>query len=388
MLSASADADRGWSLPRLTSPQAIRVVHVVPRLRGGPETQVRRLCERLLEYNTNVTLVSVFPSELDPNDRSKLTVPLIELRQSRRGGLGRVQLLASELRRLGPDVAHFHLNLGRFGGRLASLVAGQIPFVVFSDDGGELGGVRNFSDKLLATWTSAFVVSTEEGARQLSSRGVPQKKINVIGSGGIESVANVQAAKKVRQDLGIAERDVAFILPARLAAQKNQRLAMRALARVYGDREDWHLFLHGEGPDDNMLRRETGRLHIGERVRFLGADPDLATLLPAMDLFLIPSNWERLPSVMGDAMLMGIPVVSAPWDGYTEFLIDGETGFVASDWSQESFAAAIERVLIDPQRAKRVANRARIFAAERFDMDAAARKHAEMYYGLLRRSRR
>ncbi len=389
MVSASADADRGWSLPRLTSPQAIRVVHVVPRLRGGPETQVRRLCERLLEYNCNVTLVSVYPSELDPNERSKLTVPLIELPQSKRGGLGRVQLLAAELRRLAPDVAHFHLDLGRLGGRLASLIAGQIPFVVLTDDGAELGGgVRNFSDKLLATWTTAFVVFTEEGARRLSARGVPPKKISVVAGGAIDSVANLQAAKKVRHDLGIADRDVAFILPARLAAQKNQRLAMRALAREYGDREDWHLFLHGEGPDDTMLRRETGRLHIAERVKFLGGNLELATLLPAMDVFLIPSNWERLPTAMGDAMLLGIPIVSAPWDGYTEFLIDGETGFIASDWSQESFAEAIERVLTDPARARRIANRARIFAAERFDMDAAARKHAELYYGLLRRSRR
>ena len=247
---------------------------------------------------------------------------------------------------------------------------------------------RNLGDKLLATWTTAFVAATEEGARQLGKQGVPQKKIAVIPSGGIETVANVQAAKKIRQDLGLADRDVAFILPARLAAQKNQRLAMRALSRVYGDREDWHLFLHGEGPDDNMLRRETGRLHIGERVTFLGAKDDLATLLPAMDVFVIPSNWERLPTAMGDAMQLGIPIVSSPWDGYTEFIIDGETGFVASDWSQEAFAEAIERVMIDPQRARRVANRARIFAAERFDMDAAARKHAELYYGLLRRSRR
>lgn len=115
---------------------------------------------------------------------------------------------------------------------------------------------------------------------------------------------------------------------------------------------------------------------------------DLATLLPAMDIFVIPSNWERLPASMGDAMLLGIPIVSSPWDGYNEFLIDGETGFVASDWSQEAFAEAIERVLRDPERARRVASRARIFAAERFDMDAAARRHADLYYNLIRKARR
>jgi glycosyltransferase involved in cell wall biosynthesis len=387
MLSVSADADRA-SLPRLTSPQAIRVVHVVPRLRGSPETQVRRLCERLLEYSANVTIVSVFPSELDPEQRSKLAVPLVEL-PKKGGTLGRVRSLASELRRLQPDVAHFHFDVGRFSGRTAALLGGQIPFVVLTDDGGERSSAfRNIVDKTLSIWTSAYVVATEEAGRQLVKKGVPEKKIAVIPSGGLDGIANVQAAKKVREDLGIAERDVALILPARLAAQKNQRLAMRALSRVYGTREDWHLFIHGEGPDDNMLRREAARLHIAARVKFLGLKLDLATILPAMDIFVIPSNWERLPAAMGDAMLLGIPIVSTPWDGYNEFLIDGETGFVASDWSQEAFAEAIERVLRDPERARRVASRARIFAAERFDMDAAARRHADLYYNLVRKARR
>jgi glycosyltransferase involved in cell wall biosynthesis len=388
MLSASADADSGWSLPRLTSPQALRVVHVVPRLRGGAETEIRRLCERLLEHNINVTMVSVYPSGLDADERSVLNVPLIELPQAR-GAVGRVRLLSAELRRLQPDVAHFHFDEGRFGGRFAAQLAGQIPFVVFSDDGGELSGVfRKQGDKLLSLSTSAFVVSTEEAGRRLVKTGIPDKKVTVIPSGGLELVQNQQTAAKIRADLGVAENEIALLLPARLAAQKNQRLAMRALSRVYGTREDWHLFLLGEGPDDNMLRREAARLHIPARVKFLAARYELATLLPAMDIFVIPSNWERIPTAMGDAMLAGIPVVSSPWDGYSEFLIDGETGFVASDWSQEAFAEAIERVLRDPARAKRVVQRARIFAAERFDMDAAARRYAELYYGLVRSKRR
>jgi glycosyltransferase involved in cell wall biosynthesis len=389
MVSAQADAERSWSLPRLTSPQAIRVVHVVPRLRGAAETQIRRLCERLLEYNANVTLVSVYPAELDPIERSRMTVPLIELPQTARGPIGRTRLLAAELRKLQPDIAHFHLDLGRFSGRMAALLAGQIPFVVFTDDGHEpTGFVRKSADKMLANWTNAFVVSTEAASKQLVNEGIPEKKISVIPSGGVESVANVQSAKKTREQLGLRDGEIAYILPAKLVAQKNQRLAMRALARIYGEEENWHLFLHGEGTDANMLLREAGRLHIAARVTFLRENTDLATVMPAMDIFLIPSNWERLPTAMGDAMLLGIPVVSAPWDGYFEFLTDGETGFVASDWSLESYGEAIQRALADPERAKRIARRARVYAAERFDMDAAARRHAELYYGLIRSKRR
>jgi len=367
----------------------MRVVHVVPSLQSGPETQVRRLCERLADHNATVTLISVFPSGLSREDLQRLEIPVIELPQTARSTFGRVQLLAAELRKLQPDVVHFHLDFGRHAGRMAAMLAGQIPVRVVTDDGGERGGAwRGMADRVLAAWTSAFVVSTEEAAKQLETHGVDGKKIAVIPSGGLGSIANVQAAQKMRRDLGLAENATAFVLPARLAPQKNQRLAMRALAKIYGDREDWQLFLHGEGPDDNMLRREAGRLHIQARTTFLGEKTDLQALLPAMNLFLIPSNWERLPATMGDAMLAGLPVVSTPWDGYSEFLIDGETGFVAADWSPEAYASAIERALVDPERARLVASRGRVFAAERFDMDAAARKHADLYFHLMRKARR
>jgi len=387
MLSAPPGADRGFSLPRLTSPQALRVAHVVPNLRGTATTQVRRLCERLLEYNANVTLVSVFPSELDPYDRARLPVRLVELRQTR-GAMGRIQALAAELKRLEPDIAHFHFDLGRFVGRLAANVVGQIPFVVLSDDAGGRGGaLRSFGDQFLGLWTSAFVVPTEQSAAALKKRGVPKKKITVIPSGSLDVAANAQTAQAMRRELGIGENELAYFLPAPFAAQKNQRLAMRALSRIYGDRENWCLCLLGEGPDDTMLRRETGRLQIATRVRYLNPKLEMAKVLPAMDVFVMSSNWERQPTAMTDAMLVGMPIVSTPWEGYDEYLVDGETGFVAGDWSQEALADAIDRMLRDPERTKQVANRSRMLAAERYDMDIAARKHAELYYNLVRRGR-
>jgi glycosyltransferase involved in cell wall biosynthesis len=154
---------------------------------------------------------------------------------------------------------------------------------------------------------------------------------------------------------------------------------MRALARGIGDAETSWLVLIGEGPDDAMLRREASRLGVTKRVLFLTPQWDPVELLPAMQLFLIPSNFERLPVTLIDAMLAGLPVVSSPWEGYGEFLTDGETGFVATDWSQEAFAEAILRALADPARLRRVADRARTFALERFDMDPAARRLANLY---------
>src|SRR5271166_4589934 len=106
MLSAPAVAGRDFSLPRLTSPQSLRIIHVVPRLRGVEAMQVLRLCERLAEYDTASTIVSVYPSELSAEERAALgSIHYVELPQAK-STYGRVRALAGELRRLKPLVAH------------------------------------------------------------------------------------------------------------------------------------------------------------------------------------------------------------------------------------------------------------------------------------------
>ena len=379
MVAEPAAGQHNWT--GVASQTPIRAVHVVPRLRGGPETQVRRLCERLVEYDVDVTVVTMTPDEVSPQERAALGVPVVEVGTLGKGEFGRVRALAAELRKLKPIVLHLHGAFGRYAGRFAAILGGKIPIVVLTLDetDEQKKGKERIGDSVLRNWTTQFVVSSQDERKRLVESGVDEHKVTVIPASPLATAATAEAARRLREKLSIPETDLAMILPGRFAAQKNQRLAMRALARGIGDAETAWLVLIGEGPDDAMLRREASRLGITTRVLFLTPQWDPVELLPAMQLFLIPSNFERLPVTLIDAMLAGVPVVSSPWEGFGEFLIDGETGFVATDWSQEAFAEAILRALADPARLRRVADRARTFALERFDMDPAARRLASLY---------
>ena len=70
---------------------------------------------------------------------------------------------------------------------------------------------------------------------------------------------------------------------------------------------------------------------------------------------------------------MGIPVVSTRISGVPELVLDGKTGLLVPPRNAEALATAIEAILDDPERARRMASRATCHVVERFDV----RRNAE-----------
>ena len=369
-------------MPARANAVPLRVVHVVQHLKsGGAETLVRGLASGLARAGVDVTVVSIYPDALESAERAALAFPIVSLGRRGRGDVAFFPRLVKTLRDLKPDVVHAHLHAGKYAGRIAALAAGS-PAIVFTEHGDEASGMlRATVNRVLHPRTTRFVTFNEAQRRHFAeAEGVPLERIAVIPNGVVEPPAADRAA--LREALGIAPDTFAAYLPARMTTQKNQALALRAFARLWrGDRRR-HLYFAGSGPLEGDLRRLVDILELGARVHFLGFRDDAAMLCRAMDIFLMPSLWERMPLALGEAMLAGLAVVTAPWEGVRDFITDGETGFIASrDGATDdvdSFARALVRSTDDASRAA-VAERARAFAREHFDLDASVRKHVALY---------
>ena len=85
---------------------------------------------------------------------------------------------------------------------------------------------------------------------------------------------------------------------------------------------------------------------------------------------MVPSSdSDSTPRVVLEAFAAGIPVVAFPSGGIPELVQDGETGFLAAAPSAAALAARIRSVLLmDPQAAQAVANRARDAWSERYTL--------------------
>ena len=66
----------------------------------------------------------------------------------------------------------------------------------------------------------------------------------------------------------------------------------------------------------------------------------------------------------------GLPVVAFDTGGIREWLRDGESGFVAPWMDRVAYAARVQRLLHDPELARRLGAHGRAFAAARFDFSS------------------
>ncbi|HEY0613137.1 MAG TPA: glycosyltransferase family 4 protein [Candidatus Elarobacter sp.] len=362
----------------------MRVVHLVQTLvAGGAETMVRTLCPGLVEAGLDVRVVSVYPSEVDAEQCERLRAPVLEIGRAGRRDVGFFGRLVRTLRELRPDVVHGHVHTGQYAGRAAAIIAG-VPSIVLTVHGAEPGGpVRWAADRVLHARTARFVVFSESQRRAYAAaQRVPLDRIVVIPNGVVPPVL-ARGRGELRAELGIPSGAFVFYSAARLAAVKNQRAAIDALALARaGGGADLRLVFAGTGPLADELRAHAAASGLGEAVRFLGHRADAPELLPAMDAFIYPSLSERMPMALGEAMLSGVAPVITPWDGYADVVSDGATALVAAGFDAPSIAAAMQRAAGDPAALTAIGAAARRHAFASFDVATMVRRHVEVYRAL------
>jgi phosphatidyl-myo-inositol dimannoside synthase len=152
----------------------------------------------------------------------------------------------------------------------------------------------------------------------------------------------------------------------------------------------------GIGQHRQRVRRLAEELGVGDRVATPGwADPvDVPSWFAAADVVVAPSKVGPDGWVEGqglsiiEAMAAGRPVVSTRTGGIIETIIDGENGLLVPPAEPMALAAAVQRLVANPQLAEQIAARARLSVLDRFDRSVTADRIHEIYLELTaRRSR-
>jgi glycosyltransferase involved in cell wall biosynthesis len=105
-----------------------------------------------------------------------------------------------------------------------------------------------------------------------------------------------------------------------------------------------------------------------DNVRLLGFRDDVPDLLNMADIFALSSLWEGMGRAMTEAMLLGRPVVVPRINGIPEIVRDGETGLLYEAGRVDQLAAALSRLLRDPDEGNRLGANARRLTRQLFDL--------------------
>ena len=135
----------------------------------------------------------------------------------------------------------------------------------------------------------------------------------------------------LRRQFGFAPNDLIFLVVGRVERAKGQHLCFRALEllKQQGNLDGVKFVFAGRGSERYMkiMHQELLNFALGDSVIFLGPRLDVADLLTASDVFVLPSYMEGMPISILEAMAIGLPVIASDIDGIPE-LIDDSNGFL------------------------------------------------------------
>ncbi len=181
-----------------------------------------------------------------------------------------------------------------------------------------------------------------------------------------------------------AQRRPTIAVIARLAPQKGHRVLLDALPAIVQRVPDVLVRLvgHEELSTTAELRAYAEMRGVADRVHFEGFRSDVASVLGQADVMVLPSLWEGFGLVLLEAMAVGKPVVASAVGPVPEVVVDGETGLLVPPGQPEPLAAAIVRILTEPDLAARLGRAGRERVGERFTLDRMVAETEAVYQEL------
>lgn len=184
---------------------------------------------------------------------------------------------------------------------------------------------------------------------------------------------------------GLPERYVAAI--GRLVHNKGYDLLIEAFARL--GRADLGLVIGGDGPERDHLVRRARNLGIGDRVVLPGrlSRGQVGAVLRGAELLVMPSRAEAFGIAVLEGWRAAAPVIASNRGGASEFVTDGRDGLLVDPTDVPALAAAMTRVLGDPEWAGSLARSGRLRVQD-FDWAAVVERYESLYDRAPARGRR
>jgi glycosyltransferase involved in cell wall biosynthesis len=216
---------------------------------------------------------------------------------------------------------------------------------------------------------------------RLIAVGIPAEKIDIV-TNGVDTdrfKPDPHAREIVLSRLGAGPGDVLVTTASTLLGWKHTDVLVRACASLRSRGIPVRLLVAGAGPLLASLQELAGSLGIADRVHWLGNRAEVHVYLQACDIFALASVGEAFGNVLAEAMACSVPVVGTRSGAIPEVIEDGRTGLLAAPGDPSSFAAALERLALDPALRGEMGVRGRERACALFGVDEAVRGTLRVY---------
>lgn len=288
--------------------------------------------------------------------------------------------LVSLMRQTHPDVVHTNSSKAGFIAAIAGRLA-FVPRIIFTSHGWAWNELRPLWQKVFfkilhfaTVFVSHATIAVSEAIRaQASWMPLVQKKIQVIhlGVSPLAPLPRGDARARIEESVGSALPSSSFWIGslAELHPTKGLDVLLRAFALFAEENTDAVLVCIGGGEDQGRLTALAHMLHIEHRVFFTGHLRNGATVLGALDVFVLPSHSEALGYVLLEAGQSSLPVIASNVGGIPEIIMDTETGLLFSVGDHVALSIALVEMESSSEERNRLGTALHTYVQEEFGIE-------------------
>lgn len=213
-------------------------------------------------------------------------------------------------------------------------------------------------------------------AQELKDYGLYPNEIVVLGNGVNEKVFTPTKHKNENKYI---------LYTGRLGYRKGLFDLIKCGKYVCKKYPDVTFILTGKGPLLGKLQEKVKELGLNEKFIFTGyVDKNkLIQLYQNATIYVLPSHYEGLPTVLLEAMSCSLPVVATAISGNLEVISSGKNGILTPPKSPEKMADAVSMLLDDDKMRKELGKNARDTVEEQYTWDIISEKILRCYRSLI-----
>jgi glycosyltransferase involved in cell wall biosynthesis len=362
----------------------LNLIFLVPREMSGLETYARELTAALLQQDHDLRLTAFINREAAADGSWSELVPTVTVpvygRRRAAWVRGEHMLLPRQAEHVHVDVLHSLASTAPARGSYRRVVTiHDVIYRIHPDAHGWRSLALRALIPLAARRSDRVIVpSHATEADVIRFLKLAPEKIDVVPNGiGAPPLAQSPAPAEIRRRFDLGSRPMALTVSLKRPNKNLDRL-LDALALIPRERRPLLVLAGHATPYQERLREHAARVGAAADARFLDwvSQEDLEGLYRAATVFVFPSLYEGFGLPVLEAMVRGVPVACSNRGALAEVAEDAALTFDPFD--TRSIAAALERLLGDPEERERLRTAGRANAA-RFSWDETAAKTIVSY---------
>jgi len=209
-------------------------------------------------------------------------------------------------------------------------------------------------EKLSAGWKDVIIVNNKHDLNQADKLGIKPRKQLILIHNGIDPYkleflskdeARIKIFEKISKNYGnIFRTNILIGTVANLYPTKGIKFLIEA-AEHFKNNDDVAFVVIGEGSEREELEKNIKDKKLEKKIFLIGQIRDGYKLIPAFDIFILPSVKEGFPWALIEAMAAKLPVIATRVGAVPEIVDNGKNGLIVEPGNSAALAGKIKELI-------------------------------------------